>query len=66
MTIPSKAELNGRPLYLVIAHDPNSPGILVHAMSVDNTGFAAVAAAENGVIVQATVVYDGREANEER
>lgn len=65
MNIPTKAELNGRPLYLVVSDNPDGDGVLVHAMSVDNTGFAAIAAAEHGVIVQAAVVYDGREAGEE-
>lgn len=66
MQLHTKAELNGRPLYLVVSDSEDGENLVVHAMSVDNTGFARIAAFEHAVVLQATVVYDGREANEER
>lgn len=65
MDIPTKAELNGRALYILIdpAEDvPRSERIEIH-QSPD--GLTAYARERGLVLVQGFIAYDGREAGQE-
>lgn len=65
MAFPTKAELNGRALYVVLSTGPATDTDYTHYVGTDKAQAESVARHFQGVVVEGVIAYDGREAGEE-